>query len=148
LPSSIPTIGAITALSIVRGDAYGNALRATEFESRRQLSKIGMPVDRSEWLIRPATVDAYYNPSANDINFPAGILQPPLYDSHASDAANYGHIGGVVGHELTHSFDDQGRQFDANGNLADWWTAEDAKKFVEKADCEVKEYGNFAASTT
>src|ERR1700737_2918667 len=132
-------------LSIVRGDAYGNALRATEFESRRQLAKIGTPVDRGEWLISPATVDAYYNPSANDINFPAGILQPPLYDSHASDATNYGHIGGIVGHELTHGFDDEGRQFDANGNLADWWTAEDAKKFVEKADCEVKEYGNFVA---
>ncbi len=134
-----------SALSIVRGDAYGNVLRATEFESRRQLAKIGTPVDRGEWLISPATVDAYYNPSANDINFPAGILQPPLYDSHASDASNYGHIGGIVGHELTHGFDDEGRQFDANGNLADWWTPEDAKKFVEKADCEVKEYGSFVA---
>ena len=92
-----------------------------------------------------ATVDAYYNPSMNDINFPAGILQAPLYDSRASDASNYGHIGGVVGHEFTHGFDDQGRQFDANGNLADWWTPEDGKKFDEKADCEVKEYGNFVA---
>jgi endothelin-converting enzyme/putative endopeptidase len=80
------------------------------FESRRQLAKIGKPVDRGEWLITPATVDAYYNPSMNDINFPAGILQPPLYDSHASDASNYGHVGGVVGHELTHGFDDQGRK--------------------------------------
>ena len=95
--------------------------------------------------ITPATVDAYYDPSMNDINFPAGILQPPLYDSHASDASNYGHIGGIVGHELTHGFDDEGRQFDANGNLADWWTAEDGKHFDEKADCEVKEYGNFVA---
>ena len=109
------------------------------------LAKIGKPVDRGEWLITPATVDAYYNPSMNDINFPAGILQPPLYDSHAADASNYGHIGGVVGHELTHGFDDEGRQFDANGNLADWWTPEDGKKFDEKADCEVKEYGNFVA---
>jgi endothelin-converting enzyme/putative endopeptidase len=132
-------------LTIARDDAFGNALRATEFESRRQLAKIGKPVDRGEWLITPATVDAYYNPSMNDINFPAGILQPPLYDSHASDASNYGHVGGVVGHELTHGFDDQGRQFDANGNLTDWWTSEDGKKFDEKADCEVKEYGNFVA---
>jgi putative endopeptidase len=132
-------------LVIVRDDAFGNALRATDFESRRQLAKIGNPVDRGEWLISPATVDAYYNPSANDINFPAGILQSPLYDSRASDATNYGHVGGIVGHELTHGFDDEGRQFDGNGNLADWWTAEDGKHFDEKADCEVKEYSNFVA---
>ncbi len=131
------------SLTIARDDAFGNALRATEFENRRQLAKIGKPVDRGEWLITPPTVDAYYNPSMNDINFPAGILQPPFYDSHAADASNYGHIGVVVGHELTHGFDDEGRQFDANGNLADWWTPEDGKKFDEKADCEVKEYGNF-----
>ncbi len=134
-----------SSLTIARDDAFGNALRATEFESRRQLAKIGKPIDRGEWLITPATVDAYYNPSMNDINFPAGILQPPLYDSHAADASNYGHIGGVVGHELTHGFDDEGRQFDANGNLADWWTPEDGKKFDEKAECEVKEYSNFVA---
>jgi endothelin-converting enzyme/putative endopeptidase len=134
-----------SSLTIARDDAFGNVQRATEFENRRQLAKIGKPVDRGEWLITPATVDAYYNPSMNDINFPAGILQPPLYDSHASDASNYGHIGGVVGHELTHGFDDEGRQFDAKGNLADWWTPEDGKKFEEKADCEVKEYGNFVA---
>ncbi len=134
-----------SGLNIARDDAFGNALRATEFENRRQLAKIGTPIDRGEWLITAATVDAYYNPSMNDINFPAGILQAPLYDSRASDASNYGHIGGVVGHELTHGFDDQGRQFDANGNLADWWTPEDGKKFDEKADCEVKEYGNFVA---
>jgi len=134
-----------SSLTIGRDDAFGNALRAAEFENLRQLAKIGKPVDRGEWLISPATVDAYYNPSMNDINFPAGILQPPLYDSHAADASNYGHIGGVVGHELTHGFDDEGRQFDANGNLADWWTSEDGKKFEEKADCEVKEYGNFVA---
>jgi putative endopeptidase len=134
-----------SALTIARDDAYGNSLRATEFENRRQLAKIGKPVDRGEWAISPATVDAYYDPSMNDINFPAGILQSPLYDSRASDASNYGHIGGVVGHELTHGFDDEGRQFDANGNLADWWTAEDGKRFDEKAACEVKEYGNFVA---
>ena len=134
-----------SSLTIVRGDAFGNAQRSAEFENRRQLAKIGKPVDRGEWGISPATVDAYYNPSMNDINFPAGILQPPLYDKNATDAENYGHIGGVVGHELTHGFDDEGRQFDGDGNLEDWWTPEDAKKFEEKADCEVKEYGNFVA---
>jgi len=134
-----------SALTIARDDAFGNAQRATEFEARRQLAKIGKPVDRGEWFITPATVDAYYNPSMNDINFTAAILQPPLYDSHASDATNYGHVGGIVGHELTHGFDDEGRQFDANGNLEDWWTPEDGKNFDEKAECEVKEYGNFVA---
>ncbi len=134
-----------STLTIVRDDAFGNNRRATAFENRRQLAKIGKPVDRGEWAISPATVDAYYNPSMNDINFPAGILQSPLYDSHASDASNYGHVGGIVGHELTHGFDDEGRQFDANGNLSDWWTPEDGKHFEEKADCEVKEYSNFVA---
>jgi len=134
-----------STLTISRDDAFGNARRATEFESRRQLAKIGQPIDRGEWYISPATVDAYYDPSMNNINFPAGILQPPLYDSHASDATNYGHIGGIVGHELTHGFDDEGRQFDGNGNLKDWWSAEDGKRFEEKADCEVKEYSNFVA---
>jgi len=134
-----------STLTIARDDAFGNAQRATEFEARRQLAKIGKPVNRGEWFITPATVDAYYNPSMNDINFTAAILQPPLYDSHASDATNYGHVGGIVGHELTHGFDDEGRQFDANGNLEDWWTPEDGKNFDEKAECEVKEYSNFVA---
>ena len=132
-------------LTIVRGDAFGNSLRAVEFENRRQLAKIGQPVDRAEWGASPATVDAFYNPSMNDINFPAGILQSPLYDPHSTDAENYGHVGAIVGHELTHGFDDEGRQFDANGNLDDWWTPEDAKKFEEMTGCEVKEYGNFVA---
>ncbi|HEX3470269.1 MAG TPA: M13 family metallopeptidase [Silvibacterium sp.] len=132
-------------LTIVRGDALGNATRAAEFENHRQLAKIGKPVDRGEWGMTPPTVDAYYNPSMNDINFPAGILQAPLFDPQATDAENYGHIGGIVGHELTHGFDDQGRQFDGSGNLADWWTPEDGKKFDQKADCEVKEYGSFTA---
>jgi putative endopeptidase len=132
-------------LEIRRDDAFGNGVRATQFENERQLAKIGKPVDRGEWGISPATVDAYYNPSMNDINFPAGILQPPLYDAHATDAENYGHIGSIVGHELTHGFDDQGRQFDGSGNLKDWWTAEDGKKFDEKAECEVKEYAGFVA---
>ena len=134
-----------STLTVVRDDAFGNVLRATSFENRRQLAKIGKPVDRGEWQMSPATVNAYYDPSMNDINFPAGILQPPLYDSRSSDASNYGHIGGIVGHELTHGFDDEGRQFDAKGNLADWWTPEDGKRFDEKADCEVKEYGSFVA---
>ena len=132
-----------SGLTIVRDDAFGNAQRAAEFENHRQLAKIGKPVDRGEWGMTPPTVDAYYSASMNDINFPAGILQPPLYDKNATDAENYGHIGAIVGHELTHGFDDQGRQFDGNGNLDDWWTPEDAKKFEEKADCEVKEYDNF-----
>jgi endothelin-converting enzyme/putative endopeptidase len=134
-----------SSLTITRGDALGNVLRATTFENRRQLAKIGKPVDRNEWSMTAATVNAYYNPSMNDINFPAGILQAPLYDPNATDAENYGHIGGIVGHELTHGFDDQGRQFDGHGNLADWWTAEDGKKFDAKADCEIKEYGGFTA---
>ncbi len=133
-------------LTIVRGDAFGNAQRAMEFENRRQLNKIGKQVDRGEWLMTPPTVDAYYNPSMNDINFPAGILQSPLYDPSATDAENYGHVGAIVGHELTHGFDDQGRKFDGSGNLADWWTVEDGKKFEEKAACEVTEYSNFVVT--
>ena len=132
-----------TKLSVIRGDAPGNFLRAVEFENRRELAEIGQPVDRDEWNMTPATNDAYYSQTMNDINFPAGLLQPPMYDPQATDAENYGHLGGFVGHELTHAFDDKGRQFDAVGNLADWWTAEDARKFVEKADCQVKEYGSF-----
>ena len=132
-------------LTVVRGDLLGNAMRATEFENHRQLGKIGKPVDRGEWFMSPPTINAYYDPSMNDINFPAGILQPPFFDVNATDAENYGHIGAVVGHELTHGFDDQGRQFDGNGNLADWWTAEDGKKFDAMTDCEVKEYGGFTA---
>src|SRR5262249_23671017 len=121
------------------------AERAVVFENLRQIRKIGKPVDRGEWGISPPTVDAYYNSSMNDINFPAGILQPPLWDPKATDAENYGHIGGIVGHELTQGFDDEGRQFDGNGNLHDWWTPEDEKKFIEKADCTVQEYSSFVA---
>lgn len=132
-------------LTVVRGDAMGNAQRAVEFENHRQLNKIGKPVDRGEWDMTPATVDAYYNPSMNDINFPAGILQSPLYDVKGTDGENYAHVGAIVGHELTHGFDDEGRMFDGNGNLIDWWTADDGRKFDEKADCEVKEYGGFTA---
>ncbi len=133
------------ALEIIRGDALGNAQRATAFESQRQLAKIGKPWDRSEWGMTPPTVNAYYNPLENNINFPAGILQPPFYDRNGDDAANYGGIGAVIGHELTHGFDDQGRQFDAQGNLTDWWTPMDAKAFEERSQCLVEEYGSFIA---
>jgi putative endopeptidase len=117
------------------GDLYGNVERATVFESRRQLAKIGKPVDRTEWAMTPPTVNAYYNPQMNDVNFPAGVLQPPLYDPKLDDAPNYGNTGSTIGHELTHGFDDEGRQFDAEGNLKDWWTKEDAKKFEERVQC-------------
>ncbi len=134
-----------STLTIVRGDAVGNATRAAEFENRRLLAKIGKPVDRGEWGMTPATVNAYYNPSMNDINFPAAILQSPLFNPNSTDAENYGHVGAIIGHELTHGFDDQGRQFDGNGNLTDWWTPQDGKNFDAMADCEVKEYGGFTA---
>jgi putative endopeptidase len=132
-------------LEIKPDDALGNTLRANGFENDRQLNKIGKPVDHNEWGMTPPTVNAYYDPSMNDINFPAGILQPSFYDPKQEDAVNYGHIGAVIGHELTHGFDDQGRKFDAKGNMTDWWTAEDAKKFEGKTDCLVKEYGGFTA---
>jgi putative endopeptidase len=132
-----------TTLKVVRGDAVGNAFRAADFENKRLLAKIGKPVDRGEWGMSPSTVNAYYNPLMNDINFPAGILQSPLYDPNATDAQNYAHIGSIVGHELTHGFDDQGSQFDGKGNLSDWWTADDKKQFGAMTDCEVNEYDNF-----
>ena len=115
-----------SSVKIVRDDFYGNAERADEFENHREFNKIGKPVDRSEWGMTPPTVNAYYNPQMNDINFPAGVLQPPLYDAKMDDAPNYGNTGSTIGHELTHGFDDEGRQFDAKGNLKDWWTKQDA----------------------
>jgi endothelin-converting enzyme/putative endopeptidase len=130
-------------LEIVRGDEMGNVLRARQFEFNRQLAKIGKPVDRTEWGMTPPTVNAYYDPQKNDINFPAGILQPPLF-SPASDAApNYGNTGGTIGHELTHGFDDEGRQFDARGNLSDWWTPEDGKEFEKRAACISDQYSQY-----
>ncbi len=132
-------------LDIHPGDALGNAMRSREFETAYQLNKIGKPVNREEWQMTPPTVNAYYDPSMNNINFPAGILQPAFYDKNASDATNYGHIGAVVGHELTHGFDDQGAKFDAQGNLHDWWTPEDEKKFEERTDCVANEYSQFTA---
>ncbi len=135
-------------LKIVRGDAFGNSLRAREFESRRQLAKIGKPVDRQEWLMSPPTVNAYYDPSMNDINFPAGILQLPFFETAQPVPLNYGHIGLFMGHELTHGFDDQGRQFDGHGNLKDWWSKEDSDKFDQKAQCIVDEYAQFSVGDT
>jgi endothelin-converting enzyme/putative endopeptidase len=133
-----------TALEVVRSDAFGNAVRAAVFENHRQFAKIGREVDRSEWGSSPSTVDAFYNPSMNDITFPAGILQPPLYDVRSPPQVNYGRVGAVVGHELTHGFDDQGRRFDGQGNLVDWWTEADGSKFEELAKCEVDEYAKFS----
>ncbi|HEY6448143.1 MAG TPA: M13 family metallopeptidase [Acidobacteriaceae bacterium] len=132
-------------LKIESGDAFDNAVRAREFETAYQLDKIGKPVNRDEWEMTPPTVNAYYDPSMNDINFPGGILQPAFYDKDATAATNYGHIGAVVGHELTHGFDDQGAKFDGNGNLHDWWTPADEKAFGAKTDCLVNEYGSFTA---
>lgn len=132
-----------SSLMIVRGDALGNSLRSNQFEINRQLQKIGKPVDRQEWGMTPPTVNAYYDPQMNNINFPAGILQPPFFDKQADDAVNYGAIGAVIGHELTHGFDDEGRQFDPKGNLNDWWTAADAKAFDQREQCFVNEYSSF-----
>ena len=132
-----------SGLQIKRNDFFGNAIRATVFESKRDLNKIGKPVDRGEWGMTPPTVNAYYSPQMNDINFPAGVLQPPLYDPKLDDAPNYGNTGSTIGHELTHAFDDEGRQFDAKGNLKDWWTPEDAKAFEERANCVRDQYGNY-----
>ncbi len=134
-----------SSIKIDRDDALGNDRRATEFEVERGLHKIGKPVDRAEWGMSPPTVNAYYDPQMNNINFPAGILQPPFYSNKIDDAVNYGGIGAVIGHELTHGFDDEGRQFDAQGNLRDWWTPADAKAFEERAECFVKEYSSFIA---
>lgn len=133
-------------LGIARGDALGNKLRAEAFEVRRDLEKIGKALDRSEWSMSPPTVNAYYNPLQNNINFPAGILQPPFYDNAMDDAVNFGGIGAVIGHELTHGFDDSGRKFAANGDLKDWWTEEDAKEFEKRAGCIADEYSGFTVA--
>jgi putative endopeptidase len=132
-----------SSLPIVRGDFAGNVNRATVFESRRQLAKIGKPLDRGEWQMTPPTVNAYYDPQMNDINFPAGVLQPPLFDPKMDDAPNYGNTGGTIGHELTHGFDDEGRQFDARGNLKDWWTKTDAAEFEKRAACISDQYSHY-----
>jgi endothelin-converting enzyme/putative endopeptidase len=128
---------------ITPGDLAGNVRNATVFESMRQLNKIGQPVNHGEWQITPPTVDAYYDPQMNDINFPAGVLQPPLYDAKIDDAPNYGDTGGTIGHELTHAFDDEGSQFDAKGNLKNWWTADDQKKFEARTQCVDDQYSQY-----
>jgi endothelin-converting enzyme/putative endopeptidase len=134
-----------STLEIVRGDAMGNAIRANVFETKRDLAKIGKPVDRTEWFMTPPTVNAYYSGGRNEIVFPAGILQPPFFDKEMDDAVNFGGIGAVIGHELTHGFDDQGRKFDAQGNLRDWWTPEDGKAFEERARCVDEQYSDYVA---
>ncbi|HEY7963506.1 MAG TPA: M13 family metallopeptidase [Steroidobacteraceae bacterium] len=131
------------SVAIARGDYFQNAVHAIAFESHRQLNKIGKPLDRAEWQMTPQTVNAYYDPQMNDINFPAGVLQPPLYDPRMDDAPNYGNTGGTIGHELTHGFDDQGRKFDAAGNLKDWWSDKDAKQFNERTQCIVDQYAKY-----
>ncbi|HEU4413462.1 MAG TPA: M13 family metallopeptidase [Candidatus Angelobacter sp.] len=134
-----------TALKIEPNDALGNSLRANAFEVHRQLAKIGKPLDKQEWQMTPPTVNAYYDPTENDINFPAGILQPPFYYFKADDALNFGGMGAVIGHELTHGFDDQGALFDPEGNLKNWWTPADQKAFKERTQCIVDEYDQFVA---
>ncbi len=134
-----------STLTISRTDAFGNAERAAAFETTRDTRKIGKPVDRGEWDMTPPTVNAYYNPQMNSINFPAGILQPPYFDPTQDDAVNYGSAGAVIGHELTHGFDDEGRQFDGQGNLRDWWRKDDAKQFNDRAACVADEYSGFVA---
>jgi len=126
-------------------DLLGNVARATEFESKREIAKIEKPLDRKEWGMTPPTVNAYYSPPFNEIVFPAGILQPPFFDKSMDDAINFGGIGLVIGHELTHGFDDQGRKYDPSGNLRDWWTEQDGKEFEKRVSCVADEYSNFVA---
>ncbi len=132
-----------SSLDIDRGPYVLNAIRASEFDFRRTINKIGKPVDRTEWGMTPPTVNAYYNPMMNEIVFPAGILQPPFFDFQADDAVNYGGMGSVIGHEMTHGFDDEGRQFDAEGNLKDWWTPTDKEQFKERAAQVEKQFDNY-----
>jgi putative endopeptidase len=132
-----------SSVKITRDDFAGDVARAQQFESRRDINKIGKPVDHGEWEISPPTVDAYYDPQMNDINFPAGVLQPPLYDARMDDAPNYGNTGGTIGHELTHGFDDEGSQFDAKGNLRSWWTDDDRKQFEARTKCVQDQYAQY-----
>jgi putative endopeptidase len=132
-----------TALAVDRGSFAQNALRARAFENHYDIAKIGKPVDRTEWGMTPPTVNAYYNPSQNEIVFPAGILQPPYYDPNRDDAYNYGAAGSIIGHEMTHGFDDQGAKYDAKGNLVNWWKAEDLAAFQKQAECIQKQFDEF-----
>lgn len=133
-------------LEIKKDDAIGNSFRSNIFEFKRQIAKIGKPVDKKEWFMTPPTVNAYYDPQNNNINFPAGILQPPFYDNKMDEPVNYGAIGAVIGHELTHGFDDEGGRFDAKGNLDNWWTEADAKAFEERTNCIQKQYSEYSAT--
>ncbi|HZT28559.1 MAG TPA: M13 family metallopeptidase [Bryobacteraceae bacterium] len=133
------------ALPVVRGKALANSFAANEFQKARSLRKIGKDTDPAEWHMTPPTVNAYYSPLENNINFPAGILQPPFFDRNADDAVNFGGIGAVIGHEMTHGFDDQGRKYDARGNVQDWWTPDDTREFEKRAQCLVEEYSGFTA---
>ena len=132
-----------SSLTVKRDDWFGDVQRAYRFEEARQWHKLGKPVDLNEWGMTPPTVNAYFNPQMNDINFPAGVLQPPLYDPKSDDAPNYGNTGSTIGHELTHAFDDEGRQFDAKGNLRDWWTPADAKGFEDRINCIRDQYAGY-----
>jgi predicted metalloendopeptidase len=132
-----------TGLKIAKDDLMGNVMRARTFEYEYQVGKLARPVDRKEWLMTPQTVNAYYNPPMNEIVFPAAILQPPFFDPYADDAVNYGAIGAVIGHEIGHGFDDQGRKSDGDGVLRDWWTPEDVNHFKERADALVARYNSF-----
>ncbi|MFT4022105.1 MAG: M13 family metallopeptidase, partial [Acinetobacter sp.] len=132
-----------SALRIEKNDVIGNSIRASEFEHNYELNKLGKPVDRAEWYMTPQTVNAYYNPSLNEIVFPAAILQPPFFNMNADDAVNYGGIGAVIGHEISHAFDDQGSQFDELGNMRNWWTEEDHKRFKEKTQALVNQYNAY-----
>jgi putative endopeptidase len=132
-----------SSLQIVPGDALGNGLRARAFEYQRNLDKMGKPVDRTEWGMTPQTVNAYANPLLNEVVFPAAILQPPFFDPNADPAVNYGAIGAVIGHEISHHFDDQGRKFDKTGNLADWWSAQDISRFQAMTGKVVAQYGGY-----
>jgi len=134
-----------SSVNITRDDFAGDVARTHQFETRRDINKIGKPVDHGEWDMSAPTVDAYFNPQMNDINFPAGVLQPPLYDAKMDDAPNYGNTGGTIGHELTHGFDDEGSQFDAHGNLKDWWTKEDREKFDARTKCVDDQYSGYIA---
>jgi predicted metalloendopeptidase len=133
-----------SSVKVGRNDYFEDAVQLRQYEIHRNYDKLGKPLDKSEWGMTPPTVNAYYAPPQNNINFPAGILQPPFYNAKADDAVNYGSIGVVIGHELTHGFDDQGRRYDGQGNLRDWWTPADAKAFQTRADCVSQEYGEFA----
>jgi endothelin-converting enzyme/putative endopeptidase len=132
-----------SSVNVARDDFYGNVRRASEFEERRDINKVGKPVDRDEWGMTPPTVNAYYDAQMNDINFPAGVLHPPLFDSRMDDAPNYGDTGGTIGHELTHAFDDEGSQYDAAGNLKNWWTKTDRQQFDARTQCVADQYAKY-----